>query len=138
MVGPETLYVLDVYVPLEYLELNFGAAADMRLFLLSGDGAFNCLAVAGMNGPVMVPNLVPDRYYLVADGYTAGAYFFSIHCQVAGPSATPTATPTVTATPTRTRTPTPITGRKLYLPLITSRFHPVQSWYWAWLENTGW
>jgi len=149
MGGPETLYVLDVPVPLTSLELSFGAAAEMRLFLLSGQGAVDCLAMAGINGAVAVPNVAPGRYYLVADGYTAGAYFFSIHCQPVGPAATATATPTMTATPTRTPTatitPTPtITPTlhvvsRVYLPLMLRR--PVsfgQPAYWSWLEQSEW
>jgi hypothetical protein len=120
MSGPEVVYTLNIGEPLAYLELNFGAAANLRLFLVSGDGSADCLGVAGLGGSLMLPDFAPGTYFIAVDGYMAGAYFFSIHCRAAALTVTPspTLTRTLTSTPTRTRTPTytPV-SHQVFLPL---------------------
>ena len=111
MSGPDVVYALDVSEPLAYLELNFGAAADLRLLLVSDDGSAGCLGAAGPGGSLVVSDLIPARPFIIVDGYTAGVYFIAIHCRAATPTATPL------ATPTRTAAATPM-GGSIFLPLV--------------------
>jgi hypothetical protein len=142
MSGPEVIYALNVSEPLVYLELDFGATANLRLFLLSGDGSANCLGATGDGGALVVPNFVPGKYFVVVDGSVAGTYFFSIHCSPAVPSLTPTLTSTRTLTPTptrtRTRTATPVWHR-VFLPLAIKRSSSrALSERWGSLEHASW
>jgi hypothetical protein len=111
--GPEAVYALNVEQALSYLEVGFGAAADLRLLLVSGDGRADCLGSVGVGGALIVHDIAPGAYFIVVDGNVAGTYFFSIHCT----EAAPTATPSPTRTPTRTRTPTVPPSGRIYLPL---------------------
>jgi hypothetical protein len=127
MVGPEVVFALSCNEPLLYLNLNFGAAANLRLFVLAADGSGTCLGVTGVGGVLVMQNLGPGRYFVVVDGPEAGTYFFSVHCLSAGPSPTPTTTPTPTATQTltSTRTSTPTAtplGHQVFLPMMIKRF----------------
>jgi uncharacterized repeat protein (TIGR01451 family) len=146
MWGPEVVYALRVSAPLVYLELDFGAVGDLRLLLLSGNGSADCLGITGAEGALIVPDVVPGKYFVVVDGNVAGTYFFSVHCSPAAltatpsPTPTPTATRTLTATPTRTATPrATAVGRRIFLPLAMKRS---SSWAlserWASLEHGGW
>ncbi len=112
--GPEAVYLLNIEQALSYLEVDFGAAADLRLVLLSGDGRAECVGGVGVGGALIVHDIAAGPYYIVVDGNTSGAYYFSIHCS----EAAPTVTPSPTRTPTPGRTPTTVSGRnRIYLPL---------------------
>jgi len=119
MVGPEAVYFLVVDKELDYLELDFGAAADMRLFLMTwNDGYPLCVGSAVPEGTLILRGFPAGIYFLEVDGLTAGEYSFTIHCFEATP--TPIYSPTRTttpATPTRTPTTTPA-SRRMFLPLM--------------------
>jgi len=119
MVAPEAVYAFQVDAPLASLELNFGAGADMSLFLLAHD-SLECLAVVRRSSSTLLPDVAPGHYYLVVDGREASTYFFAIHCHAA-PSPTPSATATATATPTLTTTPA-LPRHRAFLPLIARSF----------------
>ena len=119
MVAPEAVYAFQVDAPLASLELNFGAGADMSLFLLAHD-SLECLAVVRRSSSTLLPDVAPGHYYLVVDGREASTYFFAIHCHAA-PSPTPSATATATATPTLTTTPA-LPHHRAFLPLIARSF----------------
>jgi hypothetical protein len=137
--GPEVVYALNITGPLLYLELDFGTDADLRLFLLSGDGRPYCLGSAGAGGALIVPDVAPGLYFAVVDGNVTGSYFFSVHCSPAPATATPTATATRTYTPTRTRTATALPVRQVYLPLaMKGRGGSVLSKGWTFPEHAGW
>lgn len=81
--GPEIVYWLPIDYWMDYLSIEFGAAADLRLFLLAGANPGGCVAAARHGGFLQVPNISPGTYFIVVDGRTAdtaGTYLFAVHC----------------------------------------------------------
>jgi len=80
MQGPEVIYWLQIDRWMDALELEFGAAADLTLFLLPNSNPAECLAAVLRGSHLRVPNIAPGNYYLVVDGSMAGEYAIAIHC----------------------------------------------------------
>jgi hypothetical protein len=76
----EVIYWLPVNDWLDHISIEFGAAADLRLFLLSGPNSANCLAAAPPGSFLDVQDLSPGSYFIVIDGHMTGSYGFAIHC----------------------------------------------------------
>jgi hypothetical protein len=113
LVGPEAVYALDVAYPMSFLSISLDTQADLTLFVLDSPDPGDCRSWGGIVG---LPDISPGTYYIVVDGFGAGAYDLEIRC-FPPPEATPTATatPGPSATPTSTRLPGEVT---LHLPVI--------------------
>ncbi len=80
-VGPEVVYQLQIGNWIDRLSVNFGAAVELRLLLLSESVPSACLASARPGSYVQLPNPAPGTYFIVVDGPTGGSYAFTAHCQ---------------------------------------------------------
>jgi hypothetical protein len=135
LTGPEVVHALQVTYPLTFLSVSLDTDDDLTLVVLGSANAADC---RGWGGIVGLSTVSPGTYYIVVDGFEAGAYEIEVRC-FPPPQLTPTAshtpTPTVTATeagqPTSTPTPTPTASRTpsgpatLYLPVVR-RVYPIE------------
>jgi hypothetical protein len=79
--GPEVIYRLPIQQQLDSLSINFGGAADLRLFLLSQASPGYCVASAEPRGFLQVPMVQPGTYFVAVDGSaTPASYAFVVHC----------------------------------------------------------
>jgi hypothetical protein len=101
--GPEVVYVLQVSYRMDYVSIQLDTQAALALFVLPSPNPNDCL---DMGGSVLLPDVDPGTYYIVVDGFAAGAYRMEIRCYPPV-QVTPTATRTPTASPTSGPSPTP-------------------------------
>jgi hypothetical protein len=79
--GPEVVYRLQMAHRTERLSVDFGAAVDLRLFLLSGPDPRECLASARPGSYLQLLDPPLGTYLIVVDGPRAGGYALTAHCQ---------------------------------------------------------
>jgi hypothetical protein len=81
--GPEVIYRLPIQQQLESLSIDFGTAADLKLFLLSQASPAYCVALAEPRSFLRVPAIQPGTYFIAVDGSSLPAdYAFVVHCQL--------------------------------------------------------
>jgi hypothetical protein len=79
--GPEVVYQLQIAQRTERLSVDFGAAVELRLLLLTGPSPLDCITSARPGSYLQLSNPPLGTYFIVVDGPTAGSYAFTAHCQ---------------------------------------------------------
>jgi hypothetical protein len=84
-VGPEVIYQLRLTTRQERLQISFGSASNLQVFIFTGGNPTNCFATISPGPDQMLYDVLPGTYYLAIDGPTSGNYAMAIHCYPAPP-----------------------------------------------------
>ncbi|MBC7233952.1 MAG: hypothetical protein H5T68_12010, partial [Chloroflexi bacterium] len=84
-VGPEVIYQLRLTARQERLQISFGSASNLQVFIFTGDNPTSCFATISPGPDQMLYDVLPGTYYLAIDGPTSGNYAMAIHCYPASP-----------------------------------------------------